>query len=434
MNAIDLQKELCHVSDLLDSRGLEEGDNIYLSPLFGRKRGFRLNRSRIDFVSNNLPINARGNYHKVLDTLDKEKLHYRLEAVRTLGRSRQPKLRYRLRTIEGSPFRHNGAFANEVFLEKGDRVDMGHNGLEIKAAKECESQLDFIDQDSMRIIKSNLPVLITGETGTGKTTLAKKIHELSREGAPFVHLNLSSFSKNLIESELFGHVKGAFTGALNDKQGALREAGKGTLFLDEIDSLSPEIQTKLLIFLDEFKVRPVGGGSDRKAECRLICASGSNLKTAVKNEKMRRDFFYRIASGLNVSLPSLRYNEDLVEKLCGRFSMEQKVSMEPGLIEFYKSLPWPGNIRQLYGHLNKKVVTSSGSKLTYDRHDEALGGESSDLSHLSFDEEDCATLEEVKQEYVKAMYFRCGRNAQATAKRLAISPKSVKNILEKSAS
>ncbi len=433
MQAMELQTELCHVSDLLDTRGLQEGDEIFLSPLFGRKRSFKLNRSRIDFVSNNLPVSSRGNYHKTLDSLNKEKLHYRLEAVRTIGRNKGPKLRYVLRTVEGAPFRHNGSFANEVFLEKGDRVDMGHNGLEVGTPRGSE-EIEFIDGDSMRIIRSDLPVLITGETGTGKTTLAKKIHKLSREEAPFVHLNLSSFSKNLIESELFGHVKGAFTGALNDKQGALREAGKGTLFLDEIDSLSKEVQTKLLIFLDEFKVRPVGGASEKKAECRLICASGSNLKTSVNNGGMRRDFFYRIASGLNVDLPSLRYNEDLLERLCQRFCLEQKVSIEAGLIEFYKSLPWPGNIRQLYGHLNKKVVTSGGSKLSYDRYDEVLVGESSDLSHLSYDEKDCATLEEVKQEYVKAMYFRCGRNAQATAKRLAISPKSVKNILDKSAS
>lgn len=431
---MELQKELSHVSDLLDARGLEEGDELYLSPLFGRKRGFRLNRSRIDFVSNNLPISSRGNYHKVIDSLDKEKLHYRLEVLRTIGRGGKAKLRYVLKTIQGAPFRHNGAFANEVFLEKGDRIDMGHNGLEVGALRSGADDAGLIDQDSLRIIKSDLPVLLTGETGTGKTTLAKKIHELSRETAPFVHLNLSSFSKNLIESELFGHVKGAFTGALNDKQGAFREAGKGTLFLDEIDSLEPEVQTKLLIFLDEFKVRPVGGSSDRKAECRLICASGSNLKAAVKNGGMRKDFFYRIASGLNIDLPSLRYNEELLERLCHQFALEQKVNIETGLVEFYKSLPWPGNIRQLYGHLNKKVVTSSGSKLSYDRHDEALVGESSDLSHLSYDEAECSTLEEVKQEYVKAMYFRCGRNAKAAAKRLAISPKSVKNILDKSAS
>ena len=433
-----MQKELCHVSDLLDSRGLREDDEIYFAPLFGRKRTFKLSRSRIEFVTANLCGGRELGYHKVLDALEKERLRYSLEMVKTQGRGRSPKQRYLLRTIEGSPFKRNGGFANEAFIERGDRIEMGHNVLEISWGGKQKEELFPVDAQSERIIHSGLPVLISGETGTGKTTLAKKIHELSRSSRPFVHLNLSAFSSNLLESELFGHVKGAFTGAVSDKQGAFREARNGTLFLDEIDSLPMEVQTKLLIFLDEFKIRPVGSNIEREVNCRLVCASGSDLKTLVKKGRVRKDFYYRIASGLRIDLPSMRYNDDLVEKLCQRFCLDNKVTMAPNLIDFYKTLPWPGNIRQLYGHLKKKTVYSGGQKLVYDKFDEDLAVESSDLARITFKdsqdmEESDWTLEDMKREYVKSMYFRCGQNAAVAAKRLAISPKSVKNIMERSA-
>lgn len=428
-----MQKELSHVSDLLDAKGVKEEDEIFFAPLFGRKRTFKLLRSRIDFVTSNISGSAELGYHKILDSLEKERLHYRLEAVKTLGRNRSLKNRYRLKTLQGSPFKHNGCFVNEAFLELGDKIELGHNILEARPGAPAENDGVFPDgEESGRMVRSDLPVLICGETGSGKTTLAKKIHALSRPDKPFVHLNISSFSKNLLESELFGHVKGAFTGALCDKEGAFREARNGTLFLDEIDSLPAETQTKLLIFLDEFKIRPVGSAIERSVSCRLICASGSNLKDLVKKGAMRRDFYYRIASGLGVDLPSLRYNGELVERLCQSFCLDNKVSMTPNLLDFYKTLPWPGNIRQLYGHLKKKVVYANSSKLSYDKFDERLAAESSDLSALSFkDEESVCTLEDVKREYVKAMYFKCNQNAAATAKRLDISPRTVKNMLEK---
>src|SRR5690606_12983163 len=123
---------------------------------------------------------------------------------------------------------------------------------------------------SKKIIQSNLPILIEGETGTGKTTLAKSIHQMSERSGEFVHVNLSAFSENLMESELFGHLKGAFTGAYNDKKGAIERANNGTLFLDEIDSTSIAVQTKLLLFLDNYKLSPVGSGVMKKINCRIL--------------------------------------------------------------------------------------------------------------------------------------------------------------------
>lgn len=428
-----MQQELGFVTDLLDSRGLREGDTLCLAPLFGKRVNFKLMRSRLDFATSLALADTIKASFKKIDPLGKEKLHYRLEVVDTVTRNNQFRSRYKLKTLVGAPFKHNGGFVNEAFLERGDLIELGHNNLEVKAAENF-NDTEYFDAQSLKIIKSDLPILLTGETGTGKTTLAKKAHELSKEERPFIHLNLSSFSKNLLESELFGHVKGAFTGAMNDKAGALREANGGTLFLDEIDSLPIEIQTKLLIFLDEFKVRPVGSSIEKEVHCRLICASGSNLKERVKAGKMRRDFYYRIASGLNVDLPSMRHNEAFIEQMCDRFCLDNKIMISPNLLEFYKTLPWPGNIRQLYGHLNKKIVYATSSKIEYDKFDEVLALESSDLESLKYeDNEGFSTLEEVKREYVKNMYFRCGQSASIAAKKLAISSRSVKSILERSA-
>lgn len=131
-----------------------------------------------------------------------------------------------------------------------------------------------------------MPIFLSGETGTGKSTLAREIHDISsRSKEPFVQINIASFSQNLVESELFGHAKGAFTGALFEKRGIFLEANKGTLFLDEIDSLSFELQTKLLLFLDDLKIRAVGSNHDKKVDVRLIVASGENLEDLIQKRR-----------------------------------------------------------------------------------------------------------------------------------------------------
>lgn len=430
----DMQKEMTYVSDLLDQRGVREGVEIAFRPLLGRKQTFVLNRTRIDFLTEGILRDKSPTYWKMLDSLEKEKLHYVLKMIRTIGRNKQVKQRYLLKTITGSPFRHNQILTNEAFLEEGDRIEMGHNELEIQMMSERKDYEPFeLSSSNMKVVQSDLPIVLSGETGSGKTTLAKKLHELSRPGRPFIHLNISSFASGLLESELFGHVKGAFTGALKDRDGALVAARDGTLFLDEIDSLPKETQTKLLIFLDEFKVRPVGSNKEKRVACRLICASGTDLKRLVKADKMRSDFYYRIASGLSITLPSLRDENELVANLCQRFALDYKVRISENLMEFYQTLPWPGNIRQLFGHLQKKLTYSTSRRLDYDDCDEQLAMETSDISAIRFLDNENYSLEELKCEYVKNMYFRCGQNAFKTAKKLSISPRSVRNYLEKSA-
>jgi len=251
------------------------------------------------------------------------------------------------------------------------------------------------------------------------------------EGKPFVHINLSSFSEKLIESELFGHMKGSFTGAIAEKIGAFEQANGGTLFIDEIDSLPIELQAKLLIFLDEKKIRKVGGVKDLKVNCRLIFASGKNLRQLVANSQMRRDFYYRIISGAIIKLPTLRDNVQKIQSFCEEFEVENKVHMNQDLIDFYKSLPWPGNYRQLKSHLNKKRVIATGSKLLFDEMDEKLVQESSDLFDVNEYYQKDMSLDELKYHYVHNLLVKYKNNKSAVAKVLGITPRSVNTISRK---
>ena len=156
------------------------------------------------------------------------------------------------------------------------------------------------------LINSDLKILISGETGTGKSHLARKVHEKSGRLGEFVAINLSSFNPQLIESELFGHKKGSFTGAIHDKTGAFSMAKNGTLFLDEIDSLPLDLQTKLLTFIDNKKFRRVGDTKEESINTRLIFASGRPLEQLVEQGSFRKDLFFRLKSGHSVEMASLR--------------------------------------------------------------------------------------------------------------------------------
>jgi transcriptional regulator with PAS, ATPase and Fis domain len=258
--------------------------------------------------------------------------------------------------------------------------------------------------------------------------LAKKIHKATRNDKAFIHINISSFSQSLMESELFGHIKGAFTGAISDKPGAILAAQDGTLFIDEIDSLPLELQTKLLIFLDEKKFRPVGSHKEINIKCRLIFASGQKLESLLKKNIMRKDFYFRLNSGLKIRLPSLREDENLMANICDQFAYENKVLIEPKLIEFYQTLPWPGNIRQLRSLLRKKMLMSHHSRLAFDKCDEALMQESTNLMDLNESIEREITMDELKYHYVHKLLLKYNYNKSAVAKVLGITTRSITNI------
>ncbi len=215
-----------------------------------------------------------------------------------------------------------------------------------------------------------LPVLIQGESGTGKELVARAIHERSaRAGHRFFSENCSALTESLLESELFGHVRGAFTGADRDRKGILELASGGVLFLDEIGDMSLRMQSKLLRALQEREIRPVGGKSTIRIDVRLISATHRNLRALIKNASFREDLFYRM-NVITVQLPPLRERRADVPALVGHFLERIAVDTglprkecSPGAMELLRGYEWPGNIRELENVVQRAVALGDGLRI-----------------------------------------------------------------------
>ncbi|MEZ6108899.1 MAG: sigma 54-interacting transcriptional regulator [Pirellulaceae bacterium] len=219
---------------------------------------------------------------------------------------------------------------------------------------------------------SDVTVLITGESGTGKELAAKAVHALSRRSAePFLPVNCSAIPESLLESELFGHMKGAFTGALRDQVGVFEAADQGTLFLDEIGDVAPAIQVKLLRVLQERAIQRIGEQRLRKIDVRLVTATHQNLAQSVATGKIREDFYYRIHV-FEIRMPSLRERPDDIPALAEHFRQELSSSSGRGIVGFTReamerlsAYHWPGNVRQLRNAIEHACVTASADQIGY---------------------------------------------------------------------
>jgi two-component system repressor protein LuxO len=222
-----------------------------------------------------------------------------------------------------------------------------------------------------RIAPSRAPVFITGESGTGKEVCARAIHALSGpEGRPFVAINCSAIPKDLIESEIFGHARGAFTGAIENRPGAAELAHGGTLLLDEIGEMDLGLQAKLLRFIQTGMVRRVGGVEEKAVDVRFVCATNRDPLIEVRDGRFRQDLFYRL-NVLPITLPALRERRDdilpLAEAILRGFSSEEKRAFrgfEPAAATMLRSYPWPGNVRQLQNVIRRIVVLYDEPEVT----------------------------------------------------------------------
>jgi len=213
-----------------------------------------------------------------------------------------------------------------------------------------------------RVAPSSSTVLILGESGTGKEVLAKYIHFCSKRQGPFVAINCAAIPEDLLEAELFGYEKGAFTGAVKSKPGKFEVANKGTLFLDEIGDLSPKLQAKLLRVLQEKQVERLGGNTPIKVDTRIIAATNKDLEKEVKEGRFREDLFFRL-NVIPFKLPPLRERKEdipllaqfFVKKICKREGIEEKKLSEEAL-KLLKDYDWPGNIRELENFIERLVV------------------------------------------------------------------------------
>jgi len=227
------------------------------------------------------------------------------------------------------------------------------------------SKMNRIYAQICSLARNDLTVLVLGETGTGKEMVARAIHQLSdRSDDPFIAVNCGSLSESLLKSELFGHVKGAFTGAVSDKRGLFDAAEGGTILLDEIESASPHTQVALLRVLDRKEVRPIGGTTSTNVNVRVLVASNKDLESLVSTGEFREDLFYRLVSSV-VTLPPLRERVGDIPALADHF-IEERVAREgklhrklsPRALELMMEYPWPGNVRELKHLVQQSVISS----------------------------------------------------------------------------
>ena len=214
-----------------------------------------------------------------------------------------------------------------------------------------------------KVAPEDTTVLLQGETGTGKELVARAIHKLSpRKNGPYVVVNCAAIPENLLESELFGHRKGAFTGALKDKKGRIEIADGGTLFLDEIGSLSPSLQAKLLRFLETKEIQPLGSEETLRVNVRVIAATNQDLRKKVEEGNFREDLFYRL-NVFPIYIPPLRERKEDIPLLANYFlkiyskKMNKKIEkIEDGAMELLLKYSWPGNVRELENVIERCVV------------------------------------------------------------------------------
>lgn len=229
------------------------------------------------------------------------------------------------------------------------------------------SSMKVVMRTIERVAPSDVSVLITGESGTGKEVIADMIHTLSpRSKGPFIKINCAALPRELIESELFGSVKGAFTGAQGDREGLFRQAESGTLLLDELSEMPIDTQSKLLRVLQEKEVRPVGGKTSYKTDCRIVAATNRQVEEAIREGKLREDLYYRI-SAISVHLPPLRERREdvlpLARAFLKRFASQANLPLSdftPAAVERLKRFDWPGNVRQLQNEIQRAVLMCDG--------------------------------------------------------------------------
>ena len=294
-------------------------------------------------------------------------------------------------------------------------------------------QMQGVVRTIERIAPSDVTILITGESGTGKEVIADLIHALSpRSKNRIVKVNCAALPRDLIESELFGSVKGAFTGAHADRDGLFRQAEGGTLFLDEISEMPIDTQSKLLRVLQDQKVRPVGGKSDYQTNCRIIAATNRKPEDAIKDGKLREDLFYRI-SAISVHLPPLRDRRDDIMPLANaflkRFSAQANRTLRSFTLQAadrLTSFEWPGNIRQLQNEIQRAVLLCEGPDV--DASDLSVSetrmvpSEGSDTSFT--------LLEGVERNAIIQMLRETGGNKLETAKKLGIGRQTLYNKIK----
>jgi hypothetical protein len=436
--------------------GIKYGGTLDISPLCGRSKSLILNRTLYYFCLSDqvshLKIDFGKDHHSPpmihLPSLKGEHACYKCQWIpmswtthHSFPLEHQKKIFdmeprnlkgafYLIGEREEDILQLNQGFGKSFFAMDGDLWYLGGNCLKFSNSLNHDQTEDTIFYLSNLLKKSKIKsLLLEGETGTGKTFLAQQLHQTLKLPGLFVHLHVASLSPTLIESELFGHVKGAFTGAAQDKQGAFLQAEKGTLFLDEIDSIPKDIQTKLLLAIDSGKIRPVGSNKEFLVRPYLMFASGRSLSRCVEASEMRQDFYFRLQAGLTWKIPALRDRPLILKKFIEEWLYKEKKTISDTLLKEYLLYSWPGNVRQLHSHLEKKLVFSEGDCLIYDEHDEELFSSQCSSLKMLKEYDHWPTLKAWKTVYVKKIFSLYREDLLLTSKILDISMQTLKKYL-----
>ena len=312
-------------------------------------------------------------------------------------------------------------------IEKPTLEELEDNGLTGNGG-----QVRMINETIKTVKDSSSTVMITGETGTGKELVARALHFCSRrKDTPFIAVNCAAIPKELIESELFGCERGAYTGAHARRTGKFEEASGGTIFLDELGELDIGVQAKILRVLQEKEIARLGGNTRIKVDCRVIASTNRDLRQEVKEGRFREDLFYRI-NVIEIKVPALRDRTEDIPFMVSKFvrefsSREQKrVSVSEEVLEAFREYQWPGNVRQLMNVIERAVVLAKGDSITLSDLPEELNpaGKVPEKMQTVSAMTEKKTLWEIELQAIRESLQKCDGNKSKAARMLGISRKA----------
>ena len=321
----------------------------------------------------------------------------------------------------------------EVKVLRRQLRDQGSFGSMIGSSAQMRKVYQVVEQAA----PTSASVLIWGESGTGKELVAQTIHQISpRAQGPFVPINCAAIPETLLESEIFGHEKGAFTGASDRREGCFELADRGTLFLDEIAEMTPATQVKLLRVLQERKFRRLGGRQEQSVDVRVIAATNVNPSEAVKSGQLREDLYYRL-NVFAIELPPLRQRKDdlplLIQAFLAEFNARNNKSvsaLDPAAMRIMEQYGWPGNVREVRNVIERAVILSSGEFIE-PKHLPPLMIGSSDSAKATVSLEPGTTVEEAERRLILMTLEHTRDNKTRAAEILGISLKTLHNKLNK---
>ena len=325
---------------------------------------------------------------------------------------------------------HRNVFRRRVDSPAGDINLIGRSQAFIEVMKQVG-----------RVAATNLPVLLTGESGTGKELIAAAIHRRSgRADKRFVAVNCGAIPAELIESELFGHAKGSFTGADRDRRGLWEEADGGTVFLDEITETTPAFQVKLLRVIQEREIRRVGSNQTLEVDVRIVAASNRDVEAEVSAGRFRNDLFYRL-NAVSLVLPPLRERREDIPPLAHSFarriySLSPSVTFSPEAVTLLERYPWPGNIRELENAVVRGAAMCDGIIRAKDlperiRHYREQGLTQENSANAEAENEEWPSLAQVEGRYVARVLGKTRGNKQAASRVLGVDRKTLSRMIDR---